>query len=83
MILIKHKGELQLVESLKGYPRAKVIAKDVAPPPNHHCRWENGGWKEDVAAKDEAKQQRKLNAMTRTELVDHLMKMLNNKAGSD
>jgi hypothetical protein len=64
MILIKHKGETLLVESLDGYPKAKVIATDVPHPPHDHCRWD-GKWVEDADAKAQAEQRAKLRRLIR------------------
>jgi hypothetical protein len=44
--LIKSKGSLQLVDSLDGYPRAKIVAENVPPSPHPESRWENGAWSE-------------------------------------
>lgn len=73
MILIKWRGDPLLVESTKGYPGATVIARDVEPPPSHHCCWKDGAWCEDAEAKAKAEARARLNAMTREELVEHLL----------
>lgn len=41
MILIEHpeSGERCLIESAEGYEGWRVVAEDVPPPPNEHCRW--------------------------------------------
>lgn len=41
MILIEHpeSGERCLIESAEGYEGWRVVAEDVPPPPNAHCRW--------------------------------------------
>jgi len=76
MILIRHKGERLLVESRDGYPGARVIARDVPPPPSDHCHWRGGKWVEDKLAKAEAQERARLNAMSRAELVEHILKRL-------
>ena len=80
MILIEHNGERQLVHSLDGHDGCKVIAKNVEPPPHDHCTWSKGKWVEDAAAKAEADHRARLNAMTRAELVEHLLEA-NRSAG--
>lgn len=44
LYLIRSKGSTQLVESLDGYPRAKVLAEDVPYPPHPDSKWEDGAW---------------------------------------
>lgn len=41
MILLEHpeSGERCLTESAEGYEGWRVVAEDVPPPPNAHCRW--------------------------------------------
>jgi len=77
MILIRSKGATQLVESLDGYPRARVIARDVEPPPHDHCKWKGGKWVEDAAAKAAADERARLATMSRAELVQHLVETAN------
>ncbi len=76
MILIRFKGEQLLVESTKGYPRAKVIDRDVPHPPSDHCCWEDGAWCEDAGAKAKAAARARLNAMSRGELVEHVLSLV-------
>ena len=33
-----------MVDSLDGYPRAKVLAENVPDPPHPDSRWEDGAW---------------------------------------
>lgn len=76
MILIEHNGERQLVESLRGYRGCKVIERDVEHPPHAHCRREDGRWVEDEEAKRAADERARLNCLSRTELVEHIMKLV-------
>lgn len=45
-ILVRSKGSLQLVDSLDGYPGARVVATDVPEPPHPDARWVDGAWAE-------------------------------------
>lgn len=85
MILISWRGERLLVESLDGYPRAKVLARDVEHPPSDHCRWKGGTWCEDAAAKAKAEERARLVAMSREELIEHLLRLVrrDHQGGAD
>ncbi len=82
MILIRFKGEQLLVESIDGYPRATVIARDVPPAPSDHCHWEDGAWIEDAEAKAGADRRAKLAAMSRDELVDHIVTLTDQRVAA-
>lgn len=44
--LIRSKGSTQLVDSLDGYPRAKVLAENVPDPPHADCEFVDGAWRD-------------------------------------
>ena len=77
MILIKHKGELLLVESASGYPGHRVIARDVDPPPHDHCHWKGGKWVEDSEAKSAADEHALLASMSRADFLKHVAQTAN------
>lgn len=74
MILIELNGERQLVESLDGYKGCSIIEKNVDHPPHEHCYRSEGRWIEDLEAKDQAAEHARLHAMSRGELVEHILR---------
>lgn len=44
--LVRSKGATQLVDSLDGYPRARVLAENVPDPPHPDAIWSDGEWLE-------------------------------------
>lgn len=79
--LIKTKdGETQLINSgdLAGYKGATVVERDVIAAPSHYAKRRNGKWETDRDAKDREEQLGKWRTMDRGELVETLMKEIEN-----
>lgn len=70
MILIRHNGEMHLVESLDAYPDAEVLAHDVEDPkhPNHH--WDGQALVPHPVEHPKAARRAKFRALETDELID-------------
>jgi hypothetical protein len=76
MILIELNGDRQLVDSLDGYDGWSVVADGIDPPPSDHCHFEGGQWVEDETAKAAADREAEFNAMSKSDLVAMIEKMI-------